>query len=180
VRTDDSGVIPIDAFRSILRHPHFRHIPVILETPAYFPALRQSTHKGLLATARRLERLRALDELEFFVHSLLLHDIEWADQGVTLIAEWKRQKREIEDRIRKVVYQIGGATLRRWAEQRERINSDIQRARWFRGEAVFPDDASHGSAVSEDLVLRTFLLDVIGEDEDEKKEKKEEKEECCC
>jgi len=191
-RTDNSGVISLDAFRAVLRFPAFANTPIILETPPYFPALRQSTYSGLLSKALRLESARAQEELEFFSGVLAQTDQEWHERGTALIAEWKWRKSEIEDKIRAIVHQIGGTTSKRWAEQRERINSDIQRARWFRGEAMLPvnpDRVSQAPGGEVDLALKAFLLrrvddgldlEDMKEEKEEGGEQKEEKIECCC
>jgi hypothetical protein len=125
-------VIPIDAFREILRHPGFKHTPVILETPAYFPNLR--IHHGSLATrARLLELARRQEELDFLSRAVLYNDEEWPRYCEGLKNEWRQRKRDLERVIRRVICErIAGVAAADFAAYRKVVRSNIQSAGAYR------------------------------------------------
>ena len=97
-----SGLIPLDAFREILRHPLLAHVPFILETPAFFSKNRDNGY-GLGAFIGEKERRRTGLELDFLVQLAGISDEEWSKEkkSHTVWKEYRRQKKNIEATIRK-------------------------------------------------------------------------------
>ncbi|ORX33548.1 xylose isomerase-like protein [Kockovaella imperatae] len=106
----DFGYIGSDAFREILRHPSFSRVPIILETPGYFCGNRDRD-QGVPAQIGCLERARHELEIQLINRITDATDEEWAADWISIRKNHRKEKAQIETKIRNLVMRTGG-TLR--------------------------------------------------------------------
>lgn len=132
-------MIPIEAFRHILRDERLRYVPVILECPAYFPAYEarglRVSENGSKSRSRAsqldtLEQSRRLLELRFLRNVLECSDEHWFKQRDSVISSWHVERQLLERQIYTVVQEMSLETSDKFAEQRARIRRSMRHARF--------------------------------------------------
>jgi hypothetical protein len=131
-------MIPLDAFRRILRSDTLKGIPCFLETPDCFPANR-NRGQGLPAIIDEIQAEINRNELEFLTKIASMSEEDWElqerikrdgdsdAQKTTLETRYKAVKGQLEQKIRKKVIKLGGVAAERFEEARKAHKVKVSR-----------------------------------------------------
>ncbi|WWD06129.1 hypothetical protein V865_004214 [Kwoniella europaea PYCC6329] len=126
------GSIELSSLRSILLHPIFHSIPILLETPRYHRYHRRPRSHSETGTkikripASRVEELeeeRSKLESSFLQYIVNLPDTDWEVNQYKLLKRYQRDKKKIENRIYKTLCKRkdrASAMWKRFGEGRKR------------------------------------------------------------